>query len=94
MEEKERNRAYEKLTPQRKQIVDEVIKNLESGVGLWQPGWSMPGVPESAIGQKISWCKQLPFELCIVAKTVFRPPMGNVQSDERKELDVQNGRRR
>ena len=52
MEEKERNKAYDKLTPQRKQIVDEVIKNLESGVGLWQPGWSMPGVPESAITGK------------------------------------------
>ena len=52
MEEKERNKAYDKLTPQRKQIVDEVIKNLEDGVGLWQPGWSMPGVPESAITGK------------------------------------------
>ena len=52
MEEKEKNKAYDKLTPQRKQIVDEVIKNLEDGVGLWQPGWSMPGVPESAITGK------------------------------------------
>ena len=52
MEAKERNKAYDKLTPQRKQIVDEVIKNLESGVGLWQPGWSMPSVPESAITGK------------------------------------------
>ena len=52
MEEKERNKAYDKLTPQRKQIVDEVIKNLESGVGLWQPGWNMPGMPESAITGK------------------------------------------
>ncbi len=52
MKEKERNKAYDKLTPQRKQIVDEVIKNLESGVGLWQPGWNMPGMPESAITGK------------------------------------------
>ena len=32
----ERNAAYERLTPQRKQLVDAVLKNLDSGVGLWE----------------------------------------------------------
>lgn len=46
------NNAYDKLTPQRKALVDQVIKNLESGNGLWMPGWKMSGVPESAITGK------------------------------------------
>jgi len=46
------NNAYDKLTPQRKALVDQVIKNLESGNGLWTPGWKMSGVPESAITGK------------------------------------------
>lgn len=46
------NNAYDKLTPQRKALVDQVIKNLESGNGLWTPGWKMSGVPESGITGK------------------------------------------
>ena len=49
MEEKTTNEIYDKLTPERKFIVDEVLKNLEEGAGLWKAGWSMPRVPESAI---------------------------------------------
>ena len=52
MEEKTTNNAYDKLTPQRKQIVDEVLKNLEEGTGLWKAGWNLPKVPESAITKK------------------------------------------
>lgn len=44
----EKNRAYEKLTPQRKVLVDMVMKNLENGTGLWQQGWKPSGVPKSA----------------------------------------------
>jgi len=47
------NSIYDKLTPQRKELVDEVIKNLESEGGLWQQGWKMTGIPESgATGKK------------------------------------------
>lgn len=46
------NSVYDKLTPQRKQLVDEVIKNLESGEGLWRPGWEMLEAPESGITGK------------------------------------------
>ena len=48
----ESNSIYEKLTPQRKQLVDEVLKNLENGGGLWQKGWISAGTPESAITGK------------------------------------------
>lgn len=43
----EKNGAYEKLTPQRKALVDMVMKNLENGTGLWQQGWKPSGVPKS-----------------------------------------------
>ena len=52
MSEKEKKSAYDKLTPQRKQLVDEVLKNLESGAGLWKQGWKVSGVPISAITGK------------------------------------------
>jgi antirestriction protein ArdC len=46
------NKSYDNLTPQRKVLVDQVMKNLESGNGLWTPGWKMSGVPESAVTGK------------------------------------------
>lgn len=51
-ETQERQNAYEKLTPQRKQLVDMVLENLENGIGLWTPGWRIPGAPESAVTGK------------------------------------------
>lgn len=47
-----KNDAYDKLTPQRKQLVDEVLKNLENCGGLWHQGWTNAGTPESAITGK------------------------------------------
>ena len=44
--------AYDKLSPQRKQLVDAVLKNLEKGTGLWEQGWSGGGAPVSAITGK------------------------------------------
>ena len=44
-----KNSVYEKLTPQRKQLVDKVLENLENGAGLWKQGWEGSGLPESAI---------------------------------------------
>ncbi len=46
------NDVYEKLTPERKMLVDMVLKNLEEGTGLWQRGWKMSGAPESIRGTK------------------------------------------
>lgn len=51
-EVQEKNKAYESLTPQRKQLVDTVLANLEKGTGIWKQGWTMPGAPESAITGK------------------------------------------
>lgn len=47
-----RKTTYEKLTPQRKILVDQVLNNLEKGTGLWTQGWSNSGVPVSAITGK------------------------------------------
>lgn len=52
MEEAIKQVDYEKLTPQRKFLFDEVMKNLNEGAGIWKAGWSMPKVPESAITKK------------------------------------------
>lgn len=49
---KERNNVYDKLTPQRKMLVDMIQQNLESGAGLWKQGWCSGGVPENAITGK------------------------------------------
>ena len=46
------NEIYDKLTPQRKQLVDAVLKNLEKQHGLWQRGWVYIGTPVSAITGK------------------------------------------
>ena len=50
----ERASAYEKLTPQRKQLVDKVMENLEKGNLFWTQGWVSSGAPESAIGKRDS----------------------------------------
>ncbi len=52
MSEVKGNSLYDKLTPQRKQLVDEILKNLESGSGLWRQGWRITGAPVSAITGK------------------------------------------
>ena len=52
MSESTGNTLYDKLTPQRKQLVDQILKNLESGAGLWQQGWQTTGTPISAISGK------------------------------------------
>ena len=48
----EKNAAYEKLTPQRKQLVDKVMENLGKGNLFWIQGWVSSGAPESAITGK------------------------------------------
>ena len=48
----ENTAAYDKLTPQRKLLMDAVLKNLDSGVGLWKQGWACGGAPVSAITGK------------------------------------------
>lgn len=53
MSEKQTNNdVYDKLTPQRKMLIDKVLSNLESGSSLWQQGWRTSGIPESAITGK------------------------------------------
>ena len=51
-ETKEQNSAYDKLTPERKQLVDMILSNLEKGAGLWKQGWRTSGAPISGITGK------------------------------------------
>ena len=37
-----------KLTAQQQALVDQVLKNLEEGAGLWKQGWVVTGAPQSA----------------------------------------------
>lgn len=46
------NELYDKLTPQRKQLIDKVLENLEKGNGLWEQGWKTSGIPQSGITGK------------------------------------------
>ena len=52
MNEEARSKAFEKLTPERKALVEQVLKNLEKGDGLWVQGWRNNGVPVSAVTGK------------------------------------------
>lgn len=52
MSDKEGKSSYEKLTPQRRKLMDQVMRNLESGAGLWKQGWRSSGAPVSAITGK------------------------------------------
>ncbi len=47
-ESEAKTNAYNRLTPQRKALVDQVMKNLEEGTGLWKQGWRTSGAPVSA----------------------------------------------
>ena len=52
MNEMEKNNAFEKLTPERKALVERVLEDLKNGDGLWQQGWINTGVPASGITGK------------------------------------------
>lgn len=52
MSDNEKNSVYDKLTPQRKLLVDAITRNMESGAGLWKQGWIANGAPVSAITGK------------------------------------------
>lgn len=50
--ENDKTKIYEKLTPQRKELVDMVLNNLESGELFWNQNWGRFSFPESAISGK------------------------------------------
>ncbi len=52
MNETEKNKAYEKLTPERRALVERVLENIKNEDGLWQQGWVNTGVPVSGITGK------------------------------------------
>ena len=41
--------VYDKLTPQKKILVDTVLSNLNEFDDLWQKGWSISGAPNRAL---------------------------------------------
>lgn len=52
MSDNEKKSAYDKLTPERKQLVDEILNNLQNNKSLWRQGWHVTGAPVSAISGK------------------------------------------
>ena len=51
MNETTERSAYDKLSPQRKQLADMLVANLDGG-GLWKQGWRTRGAPENAVTGK------------------------------------------
>ena len=51
MSETTERSAYDKLSPQRKQLADMLVANLDSG-RLWKQGWRTRGAPENAVTGK------------------------------------------
>ena len=65
----EKNSAYERLTPQRKQLVDQVLANLDKGNLFWTQGWVAAGAPESAVtGKKYRGINNLYLSLVAMAE--------------------------
>ena len=52
MSDSDKKSVYDKLTPQRKRLVDTIMANLENNHSLWQQGWAITGAPVSAISGK------------------------------------------
>ena len=68
-ENETKSSAYEKLTPQRKQLVDQVLANLDKGNLLWTQGWVAAGAPESAVtGKKYRGINNLYLSLVAMAE--------------------------
>ena len=68
-ENETKSSAYEKLTPQRKQLVDQVLANLDKGNLFWTQGWVAAGAPESAVtGKKYSGINNLYLSLVAMAE--------------------------
>ena len=68
-ENETKSSAYEKFTPQRKQLVDQVLANLEKGNLFWTQGWVAAGAPESAVtGKKYRGINNLYLSLVAMAE--------------------------
>ena len=68
-ENETKSSAYEKLTPQRKQLVDQVLANLEKGNLFRTQGWVAAGAPESAVtGKKYRGINNLYLSLVAMAE--------------------------
>lgn len=68
-ENETKSSAYKKLTPQRKQLVDQVLANLEKGNLFWTQGWVAAGAPESAVtGKKYRGINNLFLSLVAMAE--------------------------
>ena len=68
-ENETKSSAYEKLTPQRKQLVAPVLANLDQGKLLWMQGWVAAGAPESAVtGKKYRGINNLYLSLVAMAE--------------------------
>ena len=82
----EKNAAYEKLTPQRKQLVDKVMENLEKGNLFWTQGWVSSGAPESAItGKKYRGINNLFLSLIAMSENYGDNRLGRFCQDRKRK---------
>lgn len=80
-----------KLTAQQQALVDQVLKNLEEGAGLWKQGWIVTGAPQSATtGKRYRGLNN--FFLTLAAMREGYKD-NRWASDTGKRLVVQDGRR-
>lgn len=61
--------VYDKLPPQRKQLLDELLENFKNGNGFWRRGWHITGAPVSAItGKRYNGINRLYLTSAMIAK--------------------------
>ena len=69
MNEIDKNKAFEKLTPTKRYVAETLLNNLNTIDGLWQQGWINTGVPVSGItGKKYHGVNNMSLTLVAMAR--------------------------
>ena len=69
MNEIDKNKAFEKLTPTKRYVAETLLNNLNTVDGLWQQGWINTGVPVSGItGKKYHGVNNMSLTLVAMAR--------------------------
>ena len=69
MNEIDKNKAFEKLTPTKRYVAETLLNNLNTVDGLWRQGWINTGVPVSGItGKKYHGVNNMSLTLVAMAR--------------------------